>query len=141
MAVTRSLAAGLVLVAACATARPVFEQSFGPSQQSMGRWLHLLSTRYGCDSIFVSTRLIALLTSAQDRAPSEINRDMRVCDEVAIGKWPMRVQAWQTSGGVREEWVFQRRALGYGPGTAGGSFIVYLEGPDPLALCVTTVTH
>jgi hypothetical protein len=82
-----------------------------------------------------------MLTSAQDRTPSEISRDMRVCDEVAAGKWPMWVRAWRTSAGIREEWTFQRRALGYGPGTSGGSFVVYLEGPDSLALRVTTVSR
>jgi hypothetical protein len=122
--------------------RPTFEQSFGPSEHSLGQFLHLLVTRYGCDSALVRSGMgLGGVTSAQERTPNLIHEGMLVCADLApSGPWPMRVRAWQTTDGLREEWTYQRRASSGIPGHVGGTFVVYLDGPDATALRVRQVS-
>lgn len=136
-----SLALGLVLCAACAMARPVFEQSLSPDAPGLGEWLHLLHARYGCDSLLVLSRLRGTALQGRSQQWTAPEPGMEVCTGLAIGAWPVRVRAWPAPGGVREEWTFEGDTHDVGVSFPGGYYIVRLDGPDTRSLRVTLVSR
>ena len=93
------LGVGLALAAACAAARPDFEQDFFASNRaSHDAWYLLLGTRYGCDTMVVRNSR----GSVGATTPSE----MPVCIAAAYVT-PDRIRAWRDSAGMREDWEFE----------------------------------
>ena len=124
--------ATLLAAAACATARPDFEQSFTEHTQSRQAWWRLLVTRYGCN---IDAVRMAARSSAQAFAPGA-----EVCLAAAFVA-PERVRSWQTSRGIREEWEYVAAAVGsrYGRQGPAGRCTLSFEGPREQALRVVNV--
>ncbi len=97
------LALAVAFAAACAAARPDFEQDFFASNRaSHDAWYRLLGTRYGCDTVIVRNTGRAYAGSQIVEAP--------VCTAAALVV-PDRVRAWRDSSGLREDWEFKGGSL------------------------------
>ncbi len=92
------LSIGLALTAACASARPDFEQEFFASNRAThDAWYRLLGTRYGCDTVVVRN-------AGSGYAGTQI-AGTPVCTAAALVT-PERIRAWRDSSGLREDWEF-----------------------------------
>ena len=128
----------LAALAACATARPVFEQAFSGGEQGHGQWVQLLRSRYGCDVVdTLSAHQLGARTSFGQHRSVEESFDAPVC-RITGGGWPLMVRAWTTSAGMREEWSFVAPMLPY-TRTTGRPWTLVLEGPDPTRLLTRRV--
>lgn len=132
------LSVGLACAAACAAARPDFEQDFFASNRAAhDAWYRLLGMRYGCDTLVVRS-----FAAGADAAP-----EIPVCTAAAF-VMPERIRAWRDSSGIREDWEFQGGSARpstisiLGPSssrTTSGRCLMRLEGARPTALLVTLV--
>jgi hypothetical protein len=116
------------VVGSCASAHPDFEQTFNSEyvglehalSPSHDAWMHLLATRYGCDTLPIRQAV---------RGDQDLLIGLSPCD-IAGRNPPEAVRAWKTPQGLREEWRF-------GAGSRRTS--VYLEGPREKELKTTFV--
>ena len=129
----------LAFAAACATARPDFEQEFFASNRAAhDAWYRLLGTRYGCDTV--------LVRNSQRLAGTSV-LETPVCTAAAF-VMPDRVRAWHDSGAVREDWEIRGGAARLavtsilGPSTTRttpGYCVLRLEGAQPAELSVKAI--
>jgi len=118
-----------LFLAACATARPIFEQSFISEYQGMesshvspshNLWMRVAATRYGCDTSSISRAI---------RTEADYKYDAAPCD-IAGSVPPREILAYKTATGIREEWRF---------GTGSQTVLVRFEGAQPRTLTVSFV--
>jgi hypothetical protein len=126
---TVSIGACCLLLAGCATAHPYFEQYFNASYEGAeyynespdhGKWMVLLATRYGCDTM-------PLRTAA--RGTTEMATGVPPCD-IASAVPPGVIRAFNKPDGIYEEWRF---------GSGAQTMVVHFEGANPKALRSTFV--
>ncbi len=119
-----SIAIPGLLLAACATVRPDFEQYFNAEytgaenynqSPSHGPWMRLAATRYGCDTMAIRQGV---------RGYSEMAIGLPPCD-IASAIPPGVIRAYKTETGIREEWRF---------GSGSRTMIVRFEGSSPKTL-------
>jgi hypothetical protein len=130
------LGVSLAFAAACATARPEFEQNFFASNRAAhDAWYRLLGTRYRCDTMVVRSPAAGAITASETP----------VCIAAAF-LMPTRIRAWRDSSGIREDWEFQGGSARpstvsiLGPSSSRatlGRCLMRLEGARPTELLVT----
>ena len=147
----------LASLAACASARPVFDMRPINDGAFNTQWPEALRTRYQCEEVVVGPALAAVRNgyAPSSRFPVDSDRGRLVCDLGGL-KWPVRVRAFETDSGIVEQWEFQgtqqpeghpgTTANIYGPNPAQGraaisrniyqTYSMFLEGPTPHLLRV-----
>jgi len=123
------IGASCLALVGCATAQPDFEQYFNARYEGAefnnqspdhDKWMGLLVTRYGCDTMPLRTAT---------RGGTEMATGVLPCD-IASAIPPGEIRAFQKPDGLHEEWRF---------GAGSNKYIVYFEGPSPKTMRSTFV--
>jgi hypothetical protein len=117
----------LTSLAACASARPVFDMRPVNDGVFNAQWPEVLRTRYQCEDAVVGAALQAVRAGYRphSRFPLESDRGTLVCD-LAGEMWPVRVRAFQTDSGIVEQWEFRLATQEGHPATTANIY-----GPSP----------
>lgn len=119
----------LASLAACASARPIFEMRPVNDGAFNAQWPEVLRTRYQCEDGVVGAARQAVRAgfAPHSRFLLDSDRGKLVC-ELAGEVWPVRVRAFQTDSGVVEQWEFRLTTQQGHPATTTN---IYGPSPDP----------